>query len=63
MYEIKKSSNRKFIKLLKKAGKDAAEKAIRESKALGLSITYAENGKIIREEASGKNKIIRFFKY
>jgi hypothetical protein len=41
-----------------KAGRLAANKALRVSKALGLSITYIENGDLIRELPSGEKQIV-----
>ena len=42
--------------ILVKAGKLSSEDAIRSSKALGLTITYLENGWVIKETADG-NKV------
>lgn len=39
--------------LLIKIGKEGALNAIRESKALGLEITYMEKGVIVKEDANG----------
>ncbi|MBO9699751.1 MAG: hypothetical protein J7604_06035 [Sporocytophaga sp.] len=50
--------NTSYTKFLKEVGKQSAERSIKESKALGLSITYVEGGKIIREEPNGKKNII-----
>jgi hypothetical protein len=44
---------------LKTSLKSASERAIRENKALGLPITYLEDGKIIKEHADGSKEIIR----
>lgn len=44
---------------LKKIVKKASERAIRENKALGLPITYLEDGKIIKEYADGSKEIMR----
>ncbi|GAL83995.1 hypothetical protein MYP_1223 [Sporocytophaga myxococcoides] len=53
-----KGFNTSYTKFLKEVGKMSAERSIKESKALGLSITYVEEGKIIREDANGKQKVI-----
>jgi hypothetical protein len=39
--------------ILIKIGKEGALNAIRESKALGLDITYMEKGVIVKEDANG----------
>ena len=39
--------------------KSSTERAIRENKALGLPITYLEDGKIIKEHADGSKEIMR----
>ena len=39
--------------ILIKIGKEGALNAIRESKALGLEITYMEKGVIVKEDANG----------
>lgn len=44
---------------LKTSLKSATERAIRENKALGLPITYLEDGKIIKEHADGSKEIMR----
>jgi hypothetical protein len=44
---------------LKKIVKKASERAIRENKALGLPITYLEDGKIIKEYANGTKEVLR----
>ncbi|HET6243114.1 MAG: hypothetical protein H0V01_07635 [Bacteroidetes bacterium] len=60
-------SGRKTIKevddaaLLSKIGRESAAQAIRESKALGLTITYMENGILYEEDAKGKKSIIKKF--
>jgi hypothetical protein len=45
-------------KLLIKVGKTSAERSIKETKAMGLPITYLEDGKIIRESHDGKKEVI-----
>ena len=50
--------NRSHTALLIKMGKLSAERSIKENKVLGLPITYAENGKIIREHADGRMEIL-----
>lgn len=47
-------SNRSHTLFLKKVGKKSAERSIDENKALGLSITYLEDGIIYEEDAKGK---------
>ena len=42
-----------------KIGKMAAEQAIRESKAMGLDITYMEKGKLYTEKPDGSRKEIK----
>jgi hypothetical protein len=39
-------------------GRESATHAIRESKALGLSITYMENGKLFNERADGTRELL-----
>lgn len=43
---------------LVKLGRNAGANAIRASKALDLSITYMQNGEIIKEFSNGKKEII-----
>lgn len=38
---------------LEKAGKEAAINAVRHAKALGLTITYIENGSVYEEQPNG----------
>ncbi|WP_028981448.1 hypothetical protein [Sporocytophaga myxococcoides] len=49
---------RSYTKFLKEVGKQSAQRSIRETKALGLSITYVEGGEIIREDANGRKEVI-----
>lgn len=51
-------SNPSHTKLLIEVGKSSAERSIKETKALGLPITYLENGKIIREQVDGTKEVI-----
>lgn len=44
---------------LVRVGRLSAAKAIRESKALGLSITFIENGILYREFPDGKRVIVK----
>ncbi|MFC5683591.1 hypothetical protein ACYE2N_00480 [Flavobacterium sp. MAHUQ-51] len=44
---------------LVKAGKMASERAIKESKDLGLSITFMSGGVIYEETSEGKIKVIK----
>lgn len=37
-----------------KAGKKAAQKAIRENRVLGLSFTYTQGNKVLREQGNGE---------
>jgi hypothetical protein len=46
------------IQYLQSSGNIASRKAIENSKALGLPITYAEGNDIIEETADGNKKII-----
>jgi large subunit ribosomal protein L34 len=43
---------------LQNAGKMASRKAIEDSKALGLPVTYLEGGQLIEEAADGTRKVI-----
>ena len=56
--KIEFKPNTAHTNLLVKAGKLSAERSIRENKALGLPITYLEDGQIIREFADGRKEII-----
>ncbi|MDP2388265.1 MAG: hypothetical protein Q8M29_17960 [Bacteroidota bacterium] len=67
---VKKSSSKKNViksfrrdpkqtASLIKVGKSSAAKAIRESKALGLSITFIENGILYKEQADGSREIVK----
>ncbi|RXK83631.1 hypothetical protein [Filimonas effusa] len=40
-------------------GRSAAINAINASKALGIPITYLENNKVVKEEASGQKSIVQ----
>jgi len=63
--KLVKSSKSSFVTDLKqskelvKVGRSSSTNAIRASKALGLSITYLKNGKIIKDEADGTANIIK----
>jgi len=48
----------KETETLVKAGKRSAALAIRESKALGLSITYLEKGVLYQEHADGTKEVV-----
>ena len=37
-----------------KAGKKAAQKAIRENRVLGLSFTYTQGNEVLREQGNGE---------
>jgi hypothetical protein len=52
-------SDTKETAVLLKAGKKGASLAIRESKALGLTITYLENGILYKEYADGTKEVIQ----
>ena len=52
-------SDAKHTAMLMKAGREAAANAIRTSKALGLPISYIENGAVIKELANGIKIIIK----
>lgn len=45
-------------KFLMKLGKLSAKRSIKETKALGLPITYLENKKVIREHIDGTKEVI-----
>jgi hypothetical protein len=42
--------------LLSKIAEESSAQAVREAKALGLTVTYLENGVIYRESADGKRE-------
>jgi hypothetical protein len=52
-------SDSKHTALLIKIGRTSAAKAIKESKALGLTITFMENGVLYKEHANGEKEIIK----
>ncbi|MBK0370908.1 hypothetical protein I5M07_13820 [Flavobacterium sp. SE-1-e] len=53
------SPDHKQTKSLVAAGKEAASKAVRHSKALDLTITYIENGFVYEENAQGIKTAIK----
>lgn len=55
---MKKNVSEVTFEALNKAIKDAAEKAVAESLKRGLSVSYIENGAIIRESPCGLKKVI-----
>lgn len=67
--KVKKSTAKSALKSFKqdskqtesliKAGKAAATKAIRESKALELSITFMQKGILYKESPDGKKTILK----
>jgi hypothetical protein len=67
--KVKKSTSKVAVKSFKqdskqtesliKAGKVSATQAIRESKALELSITFMEKGVLFKEAPDGKKTIIK----
>ena len=69
VHKIKKTTPKRSVKSFKqdarqtetliKAGKTSAIKAIRESKALELSITYMEKGVLYKEGPDGKKIAIK----
>lgn len=48
----------KETSILITAGKKAAQKAIRENKALGLGVISTKNNKIIKQNADGSTEVI-----
>lgn len=58
-FTLMKSKASKEITSLRRIGVEAAKQAIRSSKALGLSITYLKDGKVIEEFPDGTTKIIK----
>lgn len=52
-------SDSKHTGFLIKIGRTSAAKAIKESKALGLTITYIENDVLYKEHANGEREIIK----
>jgi len=55
LYSKLKGHSKKLAEIAKRA----SEKAIRESKALNLTITYMENGILYRENPDGTRKEIK----
>lgn len=51
--KISFKNNKETAELIK-AGKKAAQKAIRENRVLGLSFTYTQGNKVLREQANGE---------
>jgi hypothetical protein len=49
--------DKKQTKVLVKAGRVSAKRAFSASKALGLTVTYIENGIIYKEDAKGNKTI------
>lgn len=52
-------SDSKQTATLIKVGRSGAANAIRASKALGLSITYLQNGTLFKEHSDGSKEIIK----
>lgn len=55
----KRLKSEEDIGTLIEIGKEAGRNAIRSSKALGLSITYLKDGKVIEEFPDGKQVVIK----
>ena len=52
-------SNSKEASILIKAGRDGAKNAIRASKALGLDITFMQNGIVYKEKPNGEKVVYK----
>jgi hypothetical protein len=47
------------LKILQKAAKSASSKAIRTSRAMGLTVKYISNNEIIEKLPNGEQKVLR----
>ena len=47
------------LKILQKSAKNASNKAIRASKAMGLTVKYISNNEIIEKLPNGEQKVLR----
>ena len=53
------NNNDEELKILKKSAKNASDKAIRASKAMGLTIKIISNNEIIEKFPNGEQRVIR----
>jgi hypothetical protein len=56
---MKTSSSDEEMKILKKSAKSGSDKAIRASKAMGLTIKLISNNEIIEKLPNGEQRVIR----
>ena len=54
-----KRTNQSEVKILLKSAKSASSKAIRASRAMGLTVKYISNNEIIEKLPNGEQKVLR----
>ena len=57
--KVATSKNDEELKILKKSAKSGSDKAIRASKAMGLTMKFISNNEIIEKSPNGERKVLR----